>query len=86
MTAVAWVDADGTCPWLDDDGNFCAEYQATPDAGLLLGSGERWWGSRIRYRFPGERRWRRFLVIDLHPMDEAAIRGVIEAHARKARS
>jgi hypothetical protein len=43
------------------------QFEAEAEAGLELGTGKRWWGTRVKYR-PGTRgRWRSVLLIDVHP-------------------
>lgn len=60
------------------------QYETEADAGIALAKGERWWGTRIRYR-PGVRgKWFSTIVRDLHPMDyvavDAALRAILERH------
>lgn len=57
------------------------ECRLEPEAGVHLTgeqAGERWWGTRVRYRRPPARRWESFVLVDVHPMDvettSAAIR------------
>ncbi len=45
------------------------EYDAQAEAGIYLRTHERWWGSRIRWRFDGDRRWHKVLAVDVHPFD-----------------
>lgn len=58
------------------------QYDAEADAGIYLSSGERWWGSRIKWRAGTAGRWQHVIIQDLHPMDYSgvadALRLVIE--------
>lgn len=56
------------------------ELEPAADAGVTLGEGRRWFGTRVRYRPTAETlgggtgRWRSYLLVDVHPMDEEKIR------------
>lgn len=58
------------------------EHQAEADAGIYFSSGQRWWGTRIRYRRLGiaDKRWTKVLAVDVHPFDFESIRSVVETH------
>jgi len=58
--------------------NETVEHTVTADAGIYLSSGERWWGSRIKWRREGERKWRSFVVTDLHPFDYKGIQAALD--------
>lgn len=58
----------------------CDEYEYTsePTDGVTLGDGQAWWGSHIRYRKVGARRWQTFTLIDVHSWDTDAIIAAID--------
>jgi hypothetical protein len=56
------------------------QYEAEAFGGLSIGTGEWYWGSRIRYRPGTSGRWIRFLAIDVHPLDHASIKDAVVAH------
>lgn len=58
------------------------EHTAEAEAGISLRTGERWWGSRIRYRRTGiaDKRWVKLLLVDVHPFDTERITAAIELH------
>lgn len=62
-------------------GRLHYEYDAEAEAGVTLSKpSTRWWGSRIRYRLIGTRRWSRLLVLDIHPFDKENIETALRVH------
>lgn len=68
------------------------EYEAEAAAGIYVTPGVRepyWWGTLIKYRPQGGRRWRRFNAVDVHPMNvgsvELALRAKLTRDAAAAR-
>lgn len=49
------------------------QYEAEANAGLYLTSGERWWGTLVKFRPGTSGRWERLNLIDVHPMDVATV-------------
>jgi hypothetical protein len=60
------------------------EHEAEADAGVFLSTGERWWGSRIKYRRRGiaDKRWTKLIACDVHPFDYEKIAQMIEQHVK----
>ena len=58
----------------------CDEYEfvAEPTDGVNLTTGEAWWGTAVKYRKEGARKWARFNLIDVHSWDTEAIRTAID--------
>ena len=54
------------------------EYVAEPTDGVTLSDGEAWWGTAVKYRKVGARKWSRFNLIDVHSWDAAAIVAAID--------
>lgn len=53
------------------------QWDCEAEAGVNLADGERWWGTRVRYR-PGTRgAWRTFVLVDVHPFDADAIHAAL---------
>lgn len=48
-------------------------YESEADAGISLSTGDRWWGTRIRWRPGTSGKWRALTLIDVHPFDTEAI-------------
>lgn len=59
------------------------EYAVEPTEGFTLGDGRSWWGSHVRWRIEGTRRWQRFNLIDAHSWDAPKITAAIEAQDAK---
>lgn len=57
------------------------------EAGLTLSTGARWWGSRVKYRRANiaDKRWTKFLLIDIHPFDHMAIEQAMRAYMEAPR-
>ena len=53
------------------------EYVAEPTDGVNLMDGAAWWGTRVKYRKVGARRWQSFTLIDSHSWDAVAIAAAI---------
>lgn len=60
------------------------EYQAEAEGGITLSEGVKWWGTRVRYRRVGvaDRRWTKFLLVDVHPFDTAEIEHAVAEHSQ----
>lgn len=56
------------------------QYEAEAEAGISLTSGERWFGSRIRFRVGTSGRWHHVIAVNVHPMDGAAVEATLRAH------
>lgn len=54
------------------------EWDAEPNEGVSLSSGEAWWGTRVKYRKLGARRWQHFNLVDSHSWDTEAIISAID--------
>ena len=54
------------------------EYEAEPTDGVNLSDGSAWWGTRVKYRKAGARRWQRFTLVDSHAWDSEAIVAAID--------
>lgn len=61
------------------------EHTAEAEAGIYMGTGERWWGSRIRYRRIGiaDKRWTKILLVDVHPFDFEKVKEAVTLHITK---
>ena len=57
------------------------EYEAEPDSGVYLATGESWEGVRVKYRRIGVRRWTRFIIV--HPADKYEVYCCIVEHSAK---
>lgn len=55
-------------------------YDAEAEAGIFLSSGERWWGTRIKWRRGTAGKWNRALFVDLHPCDYDAVHAAITTY------
>jgi len=60
------VDVDAGDP-LDE-----LEYGAEAVGGMTPG-GDLWWGSRVRFRRRGTRRWSSFVLVGVHPLQYVSI-------------
>lgn len=62
------------------------EVDASADAGINLSDSSKWWGTRIRYRRMNiaDKRWHKFLVIDLHPFDFENVKHAVSAYMDRA--
>jgi hypothetical protein len=49
------------------------QYEAEADAGIYLSTGERWFGTSVRWRPGISGRWQRCSLIDVHPFDFDAV-------------
>lgn len=62
------------------------QYEAEANAGISLDTGERWWGTLVRWRPGTYGRWHRTTLVDVHPMDgelvERALRAWLTEHHR----
>jgi hypothetical protein len=60
------------------------QIEAAPEAGIYLDTGERWWGTRVRWRPGLKGKWRTFVLEGVHPFDQEtvdqAVEAVIERH------
>lgn len=63
-------------------------YEAEPEAGVVISSGERWHGTSVKWRPGTKGRWHRFNLVDVHPFDlpavEQALRAVVRGEVRGA--
>ena len=50
-------------------GNTPYQWDPLAEAGIILQTGERWWGTRVKWRPGTAGRWRSFVLIDVHPLD-----------------
>lgn len=71
--------------WLDREADVRYEYLADPEAGLMLDGGELWWGTRFRFRVKGDRRWRSFIAVNVHPYDSLAVDAALAKYITQAR-
>lgn len=65
--------------WQAPDGRVALEHRWDATAGVRLTTGERWWGTAVQLRRAGTKRWHRFTLVDVHPLDYAAVRAAILA-------
>jgi hypothetical protein len=49
------------------------EVESFPEAGISLSDGSKWWGTRVKFRKKGSRRWDSVILTDVHPFDTNAI-------------
>ena len=54
------------------------EYFAEPTDGVNLTSGEAWWGTSLRFRRVGARKWTRVNLVEIHSWDKDAIQSAID--------
>lgn len=54
------------------------EYVAEPTDGVSLSDGTAWWGTHVKYRRVGARKWQRFHLVDVHSWDAEAIIAAID--------
>lgn len=54
------------------------EVRVEPDAGITLVDTRRWWGTRIYWRRPPQRRWEKALLLDVHPFDRDALTAFLQ--------
>jgi hypothetical protein len=60
------------------------QYETEPTAGIVLATGERWFGTLIRWR-PGTRgAWRKVNAVDVHPFDADAVEAVLRVAIERA--
>lgn len=85
MTAALVTPGEGAFYVTRRDGaaRLAFEYEAEAEAGVSLGDGQRWWGTRIRYRELGTRRWQRTVLLDVHPLDTDAVELALHAYIAK---
>lgn len=67
-------------------GGAPVSYETEAAAGIMLGDGERWWGTRVRWRFGTAGRWNGLLAVDVHPMDASAVEEVLRVAVERAQS
>ena len=58
-------------------------YEVEANAGIVLSTGERWWGTLVKWRPGTSGRWRRFNLRDVHPFDEKAIRAALSLYLKQ---
>lgn len=74
---------------LRDGERLTVELETEAAAGITLGDGRRWWGTRAKYREPGSRRWSSVTLVDVHPFALEELRialGLAIAKLREGRS
>lgn len=49
------------------------EYDAEPTDGVSLTDGKAWWGTHVKYRKVGARKWQRFNIVDIHSWELDAV-------------
>jgi hypothetical protein len=59
------------------------QYEAEAEAGIVLATSERWWGTRVRWRPGTTGRWRHGVVRDVHPFAHAEVRDAVAALIRR---
>lgn len=53
------------------------QWDCEAEAGVNLSDGQRWWGTRVKWRPCIKGRWQTFLLVDVHPFDVDNIRGAL---------
>lgn len=58
------------------------QYLAEASGGVSLTTGDRWWGTWLKYRAAGDRRWRTVTLVDTHPFEQEKIAAALAAWLR----
>jgi len=56
------------------------QYETEATAGLNLSTGEKWWGTRIRFRLGLQGRWSWINLIGIHPLDVDTVQEALAMH------